>query len=49
MKYEAMKAEIIRVQSEDVLTLSVGNGDITKKSASWDSLGFVDPATGNKV
>lgn len=48
MKYEVIKAEIIRVQSEDVLTLSI-NGDTTKKTASWDSLGFVDPATGNKV
>ena len=48
MKYEVMKAEIIYVQNEDVLTLSL-NDNTTKKTASWDSLGFVDPMTGKKV
>ena len=48
MKYEAIKAQIIRVQSEDVLTLSI-NDKATQKSQSWDSLGFVDPGTERRV
>lgn len=48
MKYEVIKAEIIRVQSEDVLTLSLYD-KATQNSKSWNDLGFVDPGTGKKV
>lgn len=48
MKYEVIKAEIIRVQSEDVLTLSI-NDKSTQNAKAWADLGFVDPLTGEKV
>lgn len=46
MKYENLKVEIIAVQNEDILTLSVlssGKG----MSKAWDSLGFTDPGSVN--
>ncbi len=44
-----MNVEIIRVENEDILTLSGGTSAGKGKTMSWDDLGFKDPGTGNNL
>lgn len=42
MKYEAMNVEIIRLENEDILTLSIGAGADENNAGQGMSMGFDD-------